>query len=141
MVNVQYGCGLSAPAGWQNFDSSPTLWLQRLPLIGGCFLRGQAHFPKEVRWGNIVSGLPFVGEAADNVYCSHVLEHLALDEFRCALVNTRSLLKPGGVFRLVMPDLEMMLKGYAESAAADRGVKLIRDTLDRFYKSCSVSGV
>ena len=33
-LNVQYGCGLSDPEGWKNFDSSPTLRLQKLPLIG-----------------------------------------------------------------------------------------------------------
>jgi len=66
-MNVQYGCGLSAPAGWENFDSSPTLWLQRLPLVGRCFLGKQPNFPKEVRWGNIASGLPVGQNQADRV--------------------------------------------------------------------------
>jgi len=52
-----------------------------------------------------------------------------LDEFRRALVNTHSLLKPGGVFRLVMPDLEVLLGEYMKSAEKARGIKLIRDTL------------
>lgn len=128
-MNVQYGCGLSAPPDWLNFDSSPTLRLQRLPLVGRCFLRGQPQFSKEIRWGNIVHGLPLGENRADHVYCSHVLEHLALDEFRRALVNTYSLLKPGGVFRLVMPDLEVMVQGYLGDTAEDRGIKFIRDTL------------
>ena len=128
-MNVQYGCGLSAPAGWENFDSSPTLRLQRLPLVGRCFLAGQPKFPKSVRWGNIVHGLPLGQNQADHAYCSHVLEHLALDELRRALANTRSLLKPGGVFRLVMPDLELLVKGYVGSSEEDRGIKFIRDTL------------
>src|SRR5262245_22988509 len=29
---VQYGCGLSAPDDWLNFDASPTLWLQLIPV-------------------------------------------------------------------------------------------------------------
>lgn len=128
-MNVQYGCGLAAPANWENFDSSPTLWLQRLPVVGPCFLAGQPRFPEGVRWGNIVRGLP-IGEAqADRVYCSHILEHLALDEFRRALANTHALLKPGGVFRLVMPDLELLVNAYEKSSEEDRGIKLIRDTL------------
>jgi predicted SAM-dependent methyltransferase len=41
-----------------------------------------------------------------------VLEHLALDDFRLALKNTYRILKPGGVFRLVMPDLRAMVQQY-----------------------------
>ncbi|MCI5142460.1 MAG: methyltransferase type 11, partial [Candidatus Electrothrix sp. ATG1] len=29
---IHYGCGLSAPESWLNFDASPTLRLQRIPL-------------------------------------------------------------------------------------------------------------
>ncbi|HEX8242224.1 MAG TPA: hypothetical protein VF541_01965 [Longimicrobium sp.] len=34
-IHAQYGCGPCAPAGWRNFDASPTLRLQRLPAAGG----------------------------------------------------------------------------------------------------------
>ncbi len=36
-IYVQYGCGLSAPAGWNNYDASPTLRLQKLPVVGDIF--------------------------------------------------------------------------------------------------------
>ena len=29
---VQFGCGLCTPEGWFNLDSTPTLWVARLPL-------------------------------------------------------------------------------------------------------------
>jgi hypothetical protein len=32
--HVHYGCGLAAPAEWTNFDTNPTLRLERLPFIG-----------------------------------------------------------------------------------------------------------
>ncbi len=54
--------------------------------------------------------------SAGGVYCSHVLEHLALEDFRAALVNTRRYLKPGGLFRLVVPDLESLSREYIESS-------------------------
>lgn len=41
---IQYGCGLSAPAGWRNFDSSPTLRAQRLPVLGARLHRIGAPF-------------------------------------------------------------------------------------------------
>lgn len=34
MNHVQHGCGHQAAGGWQNFDSSPTLNFERLPLPG-----------------------------------------------------------------------------------------------------------
>ena len=45
---VQYGCGLSAPAGWMNFDASPTLRFERSP-IGFLYTRNRERFPRNVR--------------------------------------------------------------------------------------------
>jgi len=111
-LNVQYGCGLSAPENWVNFDSSPTLRLQRSiigPLIQN---RLNVKFPGNVKYGDIVKGLPVSENSCDCVYCSHVLEHLSLEDFRLALQNTFDILKPGGLFRLVMPDLEYLINDY-----------------------------
>lgn len=108
---VQYGCGLSCPAGWLNFDASPTLRLQRLPAIGRLF-GGAVRFPDGVRYGDIVKGLPLAAGSADGVYASHVLEHLTFADCAVALRNTFGLLKPGGLFRLVVPDLECRARQY-----------------------------
>jgi SAM-dependent methyltransferase len=113
-LNVQYGCGLSCPDGWLNFDTSPTLRLQRLPVIGA-FMPG-ASFPRGVRLGDVVKGLPVASASADRAYCSHVLEHLPLRDMRTALRETLRLLKPGGVFRLVLPDLERLCREYVARA-------------------------
>jgi SAM-dependent methyltransferase len=109
---VQYGCGLSSPPGRINFDVSPTLRMQRLPLIGSLFKHGPTIFPEGVCVGDIVAGLPLPDGSADGVYASHVLEHLSYDDFWVALRNTHRLLKPGGLFRLVVPDLEMRARKY-----------------------------
>ncbi|MES2692496.1 MAG: methyltransferase domain-containing protein [Verrucomicrobiota bacterium] len=105
MSHIQYGCGHEAPPSWQNFDSSPTIVLERIPLLNLLYSKNAVRFPAHVRRGNIVRGLPVPAESADAVYCSHTLEHLALDEFRTALRNTYAILKPGGTFRFVLPDL------------------------------------
>lgn len=116
---VQYGCGSSAPEGWENFDASPTLRLQRLPVVGSLLTRGQAVFPPAVKYGDIRDGLPLAPASADAVYASHVLEHLAYQDFFLALRNTYDLLKPGGYFRLIVPDLEERARRYV--TARDRG--------------------
>ena len=127
MRYIQYGCGLSAPDAWINYDVSPTLWLQRLPLIGG--IMPGIRFPKNVRFGNIVKGLPEKPDSADGIYCSHVLEHLTLQECRTALTNTFRMLKPGGIFRCVLPDLEVMVNEYVTSDKKNRALIFVSDTL------------
>ena len=129
MENIQYGCGRRAPKEWLNFNSSPTLRLQRIPLIGR-FFKGERfpNFPKTIQYGNIVRGLPVGNECADRIYCSHVLEHLALEDFRKALKNTHQMLKPGGVFRFVLPDLDQYISEYSKSVDARRACKFMIDT-------------
>jgi hypothetical protein len=126
---VQYGCGLSAPATWRNFDASPTLRLQRLPIVGQYF-RGGSYplFPATVEFGDIVQGLPVEPGSCKAVFCSHTLEHLTLDDFRAALRNTLRYLEPGGTFRLVVPDLEHLSRSYLGSSEADAALKFMEDS-------------
>lgn len=116
---VQYGCGLCAPDGWISFDISPTLRVQRVPLVGKVLGRVGPTFPANARYGDIVRGLPTQEQSCDVVYCSHVLEHLALSDFRTALRNTYSVLKPGGTFRFVLPDIRYLAEQYVNATGPD----------------------
>lgn len=128
---VQYGCGFTAPSGWINYDASPTLRYERLPLFGKLYTRNKQRFPENVLYGDIVKGLPEVRDSCDAVYCSHILEHLAYIDFKKALRNTFLILKPGGTFRGVVPDLkaavDLYIKNYDESASP--ASDLMRDTM------------
>lgn len=116
---VQVGCGQCAPEGWLNFDASPTLRAERLPLFGR-FIRRNAHrFAANVRFGNIVRGLPIPDQSCAGIYASHVLEHLALDECRTALAHCHRYLQPGGILRVVMPDLEWVVDQYLKRKTAE----------------------
>ncbi len=124
---VQYGCGLSAPDTWKNFDASPILRLQRLPLIGRFVPSGMyGRFPANALYGDIVRGLPLNENSVDFLYCSHVLEHLALNDMRAALVNSFVLLKRSGVFRLVLPDLKQLVTEYLSSTESGACIALMR---------------
>ncbi len=118
---VQYGCGKSAPDDWVNFDVSPTLRIQKAPILG-LLLKSQldVEFPKNVVYGDIIKGLPNIKpDSCDGVYCSHVLEHLSLEDFHTALRNTYKILKPGGVFRCIVPDLEFAIQQYISELKSD----------------------
>jgi len=126
---VQYGCGTCAPEGWLSFDCSPTLRMQRLPLAGSLFQAvATTKFPERVRYGDIVGGLPVASESARAVYCSHVLEHLALDDFRTALANTLKILRPGGIFRMVLPDLRQIATQYLRDTGPEASIEFMRET-------------
>jgi predicted SAM-dependent methyltransferase len=113
---VQYGAGNQSVAGWLNFDASPTLRIQKIPLIGR-MLRSKLNciFDEGVQYGDIVKGLPIARDSVDGVFCSHVLEHLSYVDFKHALNNTYRILKPGGVFRLIVPDLQYYINRYQVS--------------------------
>jgi SAM-dependent methyltransferase len=112
---IQYGCGFSAPPNWINYDASPTLRYERLPLLGKLYTRNKQRFPENVKYGDIVKGLPEAPDSCDAVYCSHILEHLAYNDFKIALKNTYLILKPGGIFRGVVPDLKAAVDAYIEN--------------------------
>jgi hypothetical protein len=112
---MQYGAGLSSPNGWMNFDASPTLRLQRTPLLGPLFNSIKPKFPAGVRVGDIVKGLPLPRMSCSNIYCSHILEHLSYTDCFIALKNTFDYLEPGGRFRFVLPDLKFLAEKYVNS--------------------------
>jgi predicted SAM-dependent methyltransferase len=108
---MQYGCGLSAPVEWKNFDSSQTLRWERTPILGR-WTKNAKRFPPHVKLGDIVSGLPLPDGSCKGIYASHVLEHLARNDCYRALENTFKLLAPGGIFRLIVPDLAYIGREY-----------------------------
>lgn len=130
---VQYGCGLAAPGAWENYDASPTLRIQQTPIIGEILKsRLNVVFSENAKYGDIIKGLPVPPNSCDGVYCSHTLEHLSLNDCRLALANTYKLLKVNGIFRCVVPDLEIIVQQYR--LALDRGendasIKFVREMM------------
>ena len=93
---VHYGAGRIAPKEWINFDASPTLRVQKIPLIGKWLAKkGQGfNFPEALFFGDIVKGLPLPNESCKAIYCAHVIEHLSREDALKALGNTWKLPKP-----------------------------------------------
>src|SRR5262245_37151234 len=102
---VQYGAGHCAADGWIHFDASWTNRLEKLPIVGAFVKKNVNRSPPNIRYGNIAKGLPLSDACAAGVYASHVLEHLDFENFWLALKETKRILKPGGTFRLIVPDL------------------------------------
>jgi SAM-dependent methyltransferase len=128
-IYVNYGAGRSTAPDWLNFDASPSLRLERIPVLGRFLHPNADRFPQDLMYGDIVRGLPVAANSASGVYASHVLEHLSYEDFWVALENTHKMLRPGGVFRLIVPDLEGRARRYLEAAGRQDP-----DAAERFFR-------
>ena len=82
-----------------------------------------------MKYGDVCTRLPFPDESVDIIYSSHMLEHLSLEDFRLALCEIKRILKPGGVFRSVIPDLEVSIKDYLASSDTNASIQFLENTL------------
>ena len=143
MLKVQFGCGLSNPDGWLNYDSTPSLFIRKIPFsvqlakvankaIGARLPRISASLKNVIysnaMYGDIVKGLPCRDNSVDLLYASHVLEHLPLKEFRIALKECRRILKEGGAFRAVVPNLRYYIDQYLDSTSPMKSIDFCLET-------------
>ncbi|NJD31280.1 MAG: methyltransferase domain-containing protein [Gammaproteobacteria bacterium] len=133
---VNLGCGPKSSAhpdvlnvDWSvylRFRSNPLLrWLPPLVLRGERLERYRS-LPDNIVAHDLTRGIPLPDESADVVYHSHVLEHIDRDAVPAFQAEVRRVLKPGGVQRIVVPDLEILARRYVaslEAARAGRGAQ------------------
>lgn len=62
--------------------------------------------------------LPFTDQAFSGIYAHHVVEHVSYADARRLFVEARRVLVPGGVFRIVVPDLAKFIQCYTADHAA-----------------------
>ncbi len=66
-----------------------------------------------------IDRLPFEPESVDEIFSAHLLEHFPHEELRRKLLPYwMKLLKPGGAFRAVVPDLRAMIDDVHEGATS-----------------------
>lgn len=96
MKKLNLGCGYhySSESGWVNLDFHAT---------GNGVV---AH--------NLRSGIPFESGSVDLVYHSHVLEHFTKHEGDAFIGECFRILKPGGIIRIAVPDLEKIARNYLD---------------------------
>jgi SAM-dependent methyltransferase len=112
---LNLGCGPQPAAGWLNADREP---------VAGLDVRG-----------DICLGLPIDSASLDAVVAIHVLQDLAWGEIPKALREIGRILRPGGVLRLALPDLDRAFDAYRrgdtgyffvpDADAAAPGAKLV----------------
>ena len=116
-IRLNLGCGAIRPEGWVNADSSFNALLQRFPMVGKRIAKW--FNPIEYSSDNVVymdvnKGWKYRNESVDIVYASHLFEHLTLKTADLFLREAFRVLKPGGVIRLVVPDLFQICQRYVK---------------------------
>jgi SAM-dependent methyltransferase len=89
---LNWGCGPLTPFGWVNSDIEPGPGVDVV--------------------ADIRRGLPFPDDYFDYIVSIHVLPELAYRELDPALIELRRVLKPGGVLRLSLPDMDLAINAY-----------------------------
>jgi SAM-dependent methyltransferase len=109
-IKINIGCGLSGTDGWLNLDNSPTITLSRIPLLNR--LLNVPAWPRDVQRYDVRKGLRFADGSVRYIYSSHTFEHFTEAESLAIAKECFRVLGPGGVLRVVVPDLEMMAREY-----------------------------
>jgi SAM-dependent methyltransferase len=94
---LNFGCGATFHPDWTNIDTSP---------VSPDVIRHDLRKP-----------FPFADETFAAVYGSHVFEHLEPAAGALLLQDCRRVLRPGGIIRLAVPDLESIARLYLQSLA------------------------
>jgi predicted SAM-dependent methyltransferase len=123
-IKLNIGCGISGIPGWCNIDNSPTIPLSRVPL-GRRLFRTPA-WPRDVQRIDVLRGLPFSDAAISHIYSSHLLQSLTYDESVALMKESFRVLKPGGVLRVVVPDLAIVVSDYLADPDPLASHKLMR---------------
>lgn len=136
---LNLGCGIrpSDSPRVVNIDWSPTLRIAKSPMLR----RVAPLFLDSVRLGRVESmpdnilphdlrkGIPFADESVSAVYHSHVLEHIDREHADGFMAEIHRVLRPGGLQRVVVPDLEVLVRRYLESLDGGSGNSAEHDDL------------
>ena len=123
MKKLQIGAFDQGLEGWVNTDITPHLLVAKIPGLA-YLLRGLRLIPEEryrqhrvgafarLRYLNVVRRFPFGDATFECVYSSHMLEHLHPAAAMHCLSEIHRILKPGGIVRIVVPDLAQLITKY-----------------------------
>jgi len=96
-IKLHLGCGTAYKEEWINIDNNSDNNIEKL----------------DINY-DLRKPLPFPDNSVDFIYNEHFLEHLTVEEGIAAIKGFYRVLKPGGVMRIAMPDLEKTVYAYLD---------------------------
>lgn len=124
MLNL--GCGTKMNWSWTNLDFNLNAYFAHHRIIAKILrqirILSEARYkrllgvdPQIIRW-DLSKGIPFEDNSFDVIYNSHVMEHIDLHAVLLFLKEIYRVLKKGGIVRIVVPDLKILINHYVSSA-------------------------
>jgi predicted SAM-dependent methyltransferase len=129
---LNLGSAYIAPPGWLNLDNSPSVWLSKHRLVRSLLEKSgvvtpsaQQRWRSDIIFHDVRHGLPWQTHSFRFIYTSHLLEHLTREEGTRLLGECLRVLEPGGLLRVVVPDLKFYAQQYlAEAGNGSRSTTL-----------------
>jgi len=121
---LNLGCGYQTSERCINIDWSLPIRLKGSRIgrkVAPLVITGERRVAWDAMSGDDVlrhdlrKGIPFDDASVDAVYHSHLFEHLDRDAVGGFLAEVKRVLKPGGVHRMVVPDLEFEVRRYLDT--------------------------
>jgi hypothetical protein len=131
-TGINLGSSTDNPPRWMGISGGITIWFVNLPVV---FLRmaypfsGRSRkqpfrtFYEKIRNGKVIHhnlfyGLPFADNSIPYIFSSHFMEHLTYDSAKYILMESRRVLKPGGIIRILVPSLHTEVERMKEAIAS-----------------------
>lgn len=122
-MKLHLGAFNTGIVGWCNTDVTPHIWISRIPFLGLLLsfvgLITAARYDdyrkgvfRKLKYLDLCRPLPFCENTIEAIFSSHVFEHLFLNEVEDLIKECFRVLKPGGVCRVIVPDLEKIVGAY-----------------------------
>jgi predicted SAM-dependent methyltransferase len=123
MRNLNIGSLAEIASGWENTDITPHIFLAKVPggarLMRALNLMTAERFDEHrrgiyarLRYLDATKRFPYPSDTFDNIFSCHMLEHLYRDDAVSCVREVYRVLKRGGVFRLIVPDLDLLVRRY-----------------------------
>ncbi len=124
---LHLGCFDSPVEGWFNTDITLHIWVSRIPLAARALRMAGKITParfeqhrrgvfQKVHYLNVSKKFPYADNSFGAVFTCHMLEHLYPDVALQCVKECLRVLRPGGVLRIAVPDLDRMVTNYDASA-------------------------
>jgi ubiquinone/menaquinone biosynthesis C-methylase UbiE len=94
------------------------MFLRLVKLLSEHRYRNLIKIDRSIIWWDVRRGLPFPENVFDVIYHSHFLTHLERDHASRVMKESHRILKPGGILRIVIPDLEQIVNLYNDAIKA-----------------------
>lgn len=131
-LKINLGCGYIGHPDWINVDYGVLAFINKFPFLKRLVfalklapLEYNIPWPENLRLIDLRKSFPFKEKTISYIFTAHFLEHLYKFEADKLFKKCYHGLKPGGMIRILVPDLDIVVRQYRESTDPIEKVEII----------------